>query len=588
MNPAAFRRRPPPTGTLRRVLAAGALLGLATALASCATPEGPFAERHMIAAANPLAAEAGLEMLREGGSAVDAAIAAQMVLTLVEPQSSGIGGGAFLLHYAPGRPNRGVPPLLTAFNGRETAPLDDGPSLFLGPDREPIPFAERAVGGIAVGVPGVVRMLEEAHKRYGKLPWRRSFDTAIRLAEDGFKVSPRLHALIAADRHLKDLPATRRYFFTPDGAPLAVGTILRNPALAETLRLIADGGADAFYRGPIAADIVAAVQDSPVRPARMTLADLAAYKAPVRRAICAPYRVWRVCGVPPPSAGAVSVGQILAFLEPYDMARIGTGSLQAVHLIAEASRLAFADRDQYVADPEFVRVPVAGLLDRSYLKTRGQMISTLRGMGHAEPGLPPDSGPERYAPDQNALESTSTSHLTVIDDAGDAVAMTTSVNLPFGSRLMVRGFMLNDQLTDFAARPEMNGLAVANRVEGGKRPVSTMAPTMVLDRDGRLVLGIGSPGGRNIVDYVARVLIAALDQNMPLQRAVETPNFVNRNGPTVLERGTALEALAEPLRALGHEVQIRPLTSGLYGIRVTRQGLEGGADPRREGVAIGD
>jgi gamma-glutamyltranspeptidase/glutathione hydrolase len=588
VNPAAFRRRPPPTGTLRRVLAVFALFGLMSCLASCATPEGPFAERHMIAAANPLAAEAGLEMLREGGSAVDAAIAAQMVLTLVEPQSSGIGGGAFLLHYAPGQPDRGVPPIVTAFNGRETAPRADGPSLFLGADRRPIPFAERAAGGIAVGVPGVVRMLEEAHKRYGRLPWERLFQPAIRLADDGFAVSPRLHALIAADRHLKDFPATRQYFFTPDGAPLPVGTTLRNPALADTLRSIAEHGADAFYRGAIAADIVAAVQGSPIRPGRMTLADLASYKAPVRRALCAPYRAWRVCGAPPPSAGAISVGQILAFLEPYDMAHIGTGSLQAVHLFAEASRLAFADRDQYIADPDFVRVPVAGLLDRSYLATRGQMISTLRSMGRAEPGLPPDSGPEQYAPDQNALESTSTSHLTVVDDNGNAVAMTTSVNLPFGSRLMVRGFLLNDQLTDFAGRPEVNGLAVANRVEGGKRPVSTMAPTMVLDRDGRLVLGIGSPGGRNIVDYVARVLVAALDQNLPLQRAVEAPNVVNRNGPTILERGTALEALVEPLQALGHEVQIRPLTSGLYGIRVTRRGLEGGADPRREGVAIGD
>jgi len=573
-----------PTGTLRRVVAVIALF----ALGACATPEGPFAERHMIAAANPYAAEAGLEMLREGGSAVDAAIAAQMVLTLVEPQSSGIGGGAFLLHFAPGRPDRGVPPVLAAFDGRETAPRADDGNLFLGPDGRPIPFGERVVGGIPVGVPGVVRMLAEAHKRYGRLPWGRLFEPAIRLAEQGFVVSPRLHALIAADEHLKDFPAARQYFFTADGAPLPIGQVLRNQALADTLRQIADRGADAFYRGPIAADIVAAVQSAPVRPGKMTLDDLADYRVKVRAAICTPYRDWRVCGMPPPSSGAVTIGQILAFLEPYDMARIGTSSAQAVHLIAEASRLAFADRDQYLADPEFVRVPVAGLLDRSYLTTRGQMISTLGSMGHAQPGLPPDAGPTRYAPDQNALESASTSQLTVVDDNGNAVSLTTSVNLPFGSRLMVRGFMLNDQLTDFSARPAINGLPVANRVEGGKRPLSSMSPTLVLDRDGRLVLAIGSPGGRNIIGYVVRALVAALDQGMSMQHAVEAPNFVNRNGPTILERGTALEPLAEPLRALGHEVQIRPLTSGLYGVRVTRQGLEGGADPRREGVAIGD
>ena len=352
----------------------------------------------MIAAANPHAAAAGLEMLRAGGSAVDAAIAAQMVLTLVEPQSSGIGGGAFLLHFAPGRPDRGVPPVLAAFDGRETAPRADDGNLFLRPDGQPIPFGERMVGGIPVGVPGAVRMLAEAHKRYGRLPWGRLFEPAIRLAEQGFVVSPRLHALIAADEHLKDFPAARQYFFTAGGAPLATGQMLRNKALADTLRQIADRGADAFYRGPIAADIVAAVRSAPVGPSRMTLDDLANYRAPVREAICTPYRSWRVCGMPPPSAGAIAIGQILAFLEPYDMARIGTSSAQAVHLIAEASRLAFADRDQYLADPEFVRVPVAGLLDRSYLTTRGQMISTLGSMGRAQPGLPPDAGRIRYDP----------------------------------------------------------------------------------------------------------------------------------------------------------------------------------------------
>ena len=570
--------------TVARVLAPLAL----AVLAGCATTDGPQATRHMIAAANPLAAGAGLVMLRAGGSAVDAAIAAQMMLTLVEPQSSGIGGGAFLLHFAPGNPARGEPPAIVAWDGRETAPKAAGGDLFLGADGAPVPFAERIAGGRPVGVPGAVRMLAEAHARHGKLPWRTLFEPAIRLAKRGFAVTPRLHAMIAGDKHLKRFPAARRYFFTASGEPLPVGHILRNPALADTLRRIADGGADAFYRGPIAEDIVAAVRNAPVNPGAMTLGDLAAYRAIAREAICAPYRTWRVCGMPPPSSGGVAIGQILAFLEPFDMARIAPNSVQAAHLIAEASRLAFADRNQYLADVDFVPVPVGGLLDPAYLAARGRLISAQASIGRARPGVPPGVGAARLAPDDDPLKAMSTSHVAVVDRWGNAVALTTSIAMPFGSRLMARGFLLNDQLTDFSPHPAIDGRPVANRVQPGKRPLSSMSPTVVTDRHGRLVLTVGSPGGLNIIGYVVKTLVAALDWGLPMQDAIALPIIVNRNGPTFLERGTEAADLAAALVRLGHRPELRRLGSGLHGIRVVAGGYRGGADPRREGVAAGD
>jgi gamma-glutamyltranspeptidase / glutathione hydrolase len=556
-------------------------------IAGCATaPELP--QRHAMAAANPHAAHAGLEMLRAGGSAVDAAIAAQMVLTLVEPQSSGIGGGAFLLHFAPGDAEQGVPPVLRGYDGRETAPAAVGPDLFLDTRGEPLPYRQRAAGGKAVGVPGAVRMLEMAHRQHGTLPWARLFQPAIRLAEEGFAVSPRLHRMIASNEELRDLPATRQYFFTGDGAPLPVGHTLRNPALADTLRRIAEGGATAMHEGEIARDIVHAVNTAPALPGAMTLEDLAGYEARAREPVCAPYRAWRVCGFGPPSSGGIATLQILGLLERFDMARIEPGALQAVHLISEASRLAFADRDLYVADADHVPVPVAGLLDRGYLAERARSISGTRSLGRATAGLPPrraDSG--RLGPDTGP-EPAGTSHVSVVDGHGNAVAMTTSVATPFGARLLVRGFILNSQLSDFAAQPAREGRPVANRAEAGKRPRSSMSPTLVTDADGRLTMTLGSPGGPNIIGYVARTLIATLDRNLPMQRAIALPNHTNRNGPILLERGTVLEALEPELRRLGHEVELHELVSGLHGIRVTRHGLEDGADPRREGVVLGD
>ena len=546
-------------------------------------PPGAVAEpparaaRHMIAAANPLAAQAGLEVLREGGSAVDAAIAAQLVLNLVEPQSSGIGGGAFLLHYDAASGG------ITAYDGRETAPAAATPGLFLQEDGEPMKFWDAVVGGRSVGVPGLLAMLELAHKDQGRLPWARLFQPAIGLAEQGFAVSPRLAGLIAKDKYLKTFPAAAAYFHGPDGSPHPVGHRLANPAFAQTLKRIAEGGADAFYRGPIAREIVGAVTGAEKNTGNMTLADLAGYEAKRRDAVCAPYRTWRVCGMGPPSSGAVAVLQTLGILQSFDLPALAPNSAEAVHLIAEAGRLAFADRNLFLADSDFVPVPVARLLDPAYLARRAQAISPAKTLGKAAPGLPAQNGAMPAQADPPA-----TSHLVVVDGAGNIVSMTSSIEGAFGSRLMAGGFMLNNELTDFSFRPEAEGRPVANRVEPGKRPRSSMSPTLVFGADGRPVLALGSPGGSRIIGYVLQTLVAVLDWGLDIQAAVELPHAVNRNGPTDLEEGTPLTALKPALEALGHEVRLRKLTSGLHAIAITPGGLEGAADPRREGVALGD
>lgn len=539
------------------------------------------ADKQMIVAANPLAAEAGLRMLRDGGSAVDAAIAAEMVLGLVEPQSSGIGGGGFLMHFAAKSGE------IAAYDGRETAPARATPDMFLDPDGQAKSFDKAVVGGLSVGVPGLLRMLEMVHNEHGRLPWIQLFQPAIDLAENGFAVSPRLHDLIAGDKYLRTFGDTARYFYDANGQPRAAGEIVTNPAYAATLRTIATKGADAFYVGPIANDIVKAVLGAKPNAGRLRLADMAAYKAVKRDPACLFYRAWLVCGMPPPSSGGITTLQILGLLQGTDMAALKPESAESVHLIAEASRLAFADRDTYIADPDFIPVPTAGMLDPGYLDLRAHEISRDRSLGTAFPGMPGISGAWRFAPDRSTA-GLSTTHLAVVDAQGDAVSMTTSIESAFGSRVMARGFLLNNQLTDFSFLPVKNGAPVANAVEPGKRPRSSMAPTLVFDGAGKVVEAVGSPGGSRIIGYVAKTLIATLDWKMNIQAAIDLPNFANRNGKTELEKGTALEALAPALEKRGHAVTLEEMTSGLHGIMVDAKGLSGGADPRREGVAIGD
>lgn len=539
------------------------------------------ARHDMVAAANPLAAAAGREILRHGGNAIDAVIATQLVLNLVEPESSGLGGGALLVYWS-AQERRVV-----TFDGRETAPLAAKPDRFLGADGKPLAFYDAVVGGISVGVPGVLRMLELAHRRYGKLPWQRLFAPAIALAEQGFPLSPRLREALASDPYLPRNPAAQLLYYAPDGSAKPVGSQITNPELAATLRLIAEHGVSDFYQGGIAQDIVAAVTAAPNHPGDLTTADLAAYQAKERPAVCGTYRRYRICGMGPPSSGGVALLQILDLLLPFDLPR-QKATVEAWHLFLEASRLAYADRDRYLADPDFVSVPVDGLIDRHYLAGRAALIDRERAhQGPAQPGDPPGRHAEDSGDDASP-EFPSTSNIAIIDRDGDALDMTTTIENSFGSRLIAHGFLLNNELTDFSFLPERDGKPVANRVEGGKRPRSSMSPTLIFDRDGKLVLVVGSAGGNPIITDVAKTVLAVLDWGYGVQQAIDLPNLGNRNGASEIEAGPAGDALAKALAPRGHELRMSTRPSGLSGIKVTPHGFEGAADKRREGAALGD
>jgi gamma-glutamyltranspeptidase / glutathione hydrolase len=565
-----------------------------------------------VAAANPLATDAGYQVLKAGGSAVDAAIAVQLVLGLVEPQSSGIAGGAFLLHHDGRRTE--------AFDGRETAPAAADENLFM-KDGKPMAFADGVVGGRSVGVPGTMRMLELAHKQHGKLPWAKLFEPAIQLAEGGFRVSPRLNTLVKADAHLKKDPVAAAYFFKPDGDARDVGFNLRNQAYADVLKRLAAEGSKALHEGAIAQAIVDKVQKHPSNPGKLSMADMAGYQAKKREPICADYRAsggkeYVICGMPPPSSGMIAVGQILGTLAQTNAGSMrldgaGLPSADWLHLYTEASRLAFADRALYLGDPDFVPAPDgklggnwSAMLAPAYLAERAKLIGANSMKGDAKPGNPSAVrsafGPAAEQPEYG------TSHISIIDGYGNALSMTTTIEDAFGARQMVNpsnpgapgGFLLNNELTDFNFNPnDATGKPTANRVQPGKRPRSSMSPTIVFDKaDGKVVLTGGSPGGALIIHYTAKTLYGMLNWGLNAQQAINLPNFGAAGAPTLLEEKRFPAATVDALKARGHDVREQSMVSGLQAIGRANlnaasgggSGWFGGADPRREGVVRGD
>ncbi|NMG74508.1 gamma-glutamyltransferase family protein [Aromatoleum diolicum] len=542
-------------------------------------PKPAVTAQHAIAVtANAHATDAALAILREGGTAADAAIAAALVLNVVEPQFSGIGGGGFLLHFDARRAR------VSAWDGRETAPMAVDERLFLNVDGEKMAFYDAVVGGRSVGVPGLLRMFEQVHARHGRLSWTRLFAPAIRLAEDGFAVSPLLSALAARDRYLAHDPAARALFFDATGRALAVGTTLRNPQLAGVLRRVADEGVGAFYGGDIARDLVAAVNAAP-NPGALSLNDLASYRALERATLCAGYRAHRVCGMPPPSSGGATVLAMLGMLERFRLAEIAPDSAFAAHLFSEAGRLAFADRDAWYGDPDAMTVRPDRLLDRAYLAGRAGQIRLSGSLGRAAPGTPAQGAVRPVT--RLSAELPATTHLSVIDAEGNAVSLTASIEDTFGSRRMVRGFLLNNQLTDFSFAGTDERGPHPNHVGPRKRPRSSMAPTLVFDPTGRLFAVTGSPGGSQIINYVAESLVGLIDWKLPPDRLLVRPHAGSRNGPTEVEDSPDGRALAVRLTAFGHEPVMRELPSGLSVIVRDGSGWTGAADPRREGVAAG-
>lgn len=567
-------------------LAATVLLSSFTLFAAITDPEATTAieqkqlvtaKHYMASAANPLAVKAGEHILAKGGSAVDAAITMQLVLGLVEPQSSGIGGGLFLLHWDKQNAS------LTSIDGRETAPAAAGPDLFK-QNGQLMSWRDAFVGGKAVGVPGVIKALELAHQKHGVLPWAELFTPAIELAEQGFAVSPRLAGLLKANWNpgLDKFASSAGYFKT-EGQWLAAGFVRKNQDYATLLKKIAQQGSKAFYQGDNAQKLVKAVQQAQVNPGRIELSDLARYQPKQREVLCIPYRQFKICSMAPPSSGGLAVLQMMGMLAHQPMDKLKPNSVEAIHLISQAGKLAFADRERYAADPDFVKVPVKGLLAQSYLQQRAALLTAPEGApalaGQPEGAEPLASG--------KAIEFANTSHLSVVDSKGNAVSMTTSIENAFGSGIFVNGYLLNNQLTDFSLQAQVDGYWVANRVEANKRPRSSMAPVMVFNKDGSLLYLTGSPGGSRIINYVAHNLVAVLDWQLDVQQAANLPRFTHRNDGLVLEQNTNLSQLVPALLELGYQPKLADLNSGIHAIAIKKQHLEGAADPRREGIAAG-
>jgi len=532
----------------------------------------------MVAAAHPLAVEVGLEILRRGGHAIDAAVAVQMMLGFIEAPETGIGGGGFLLH------RDAVRGTMEFFDGRETAPAAARPDRFM-LFGLPAPRWLAIPSGRSVGVPGLVAMLDQAHARHGRLPWGELLEPAIRAAENGVPMPARLAAESRGDFSLRLFADTRRTFVGPAGA---TAPILRNPDYAATLRALARQGPRAFYEGEIATALVE--RAAARRPWRGDLrsTDLRNYQALEREPLCGPYREWTVCSAPPPSSGGIAILQILGMLQHFPLAELGPDSVEAVHLMVEAHRLAFADREFHVGDPAFADVPTGALLDAAYLALRADLIDPQRAMRAAPPGDPARTVARHAAPAMPAAPAGGTSHFSIVDADGNAVSLTSSIEAPFGSRMTTGGFVLNNQLTDFSFAPRAGDREHPNAVAPGKRPRSSMTPVIVMDDSGELRLVIGARGGPRIIGYVLKTLIGVLDWDLGIQEAIALPNFAHVSGRLELERGSALAARTAEFQARGHTVRQAKLASGLHGIEPAATGWRGGADPRLEGVARGD
>ncbi len=543
--------------------------------------------QQMVAAANPLAAAAGKKILDAGGSAIDAVIAMQLILSLVEPQSSGIGGGGFVLAYDAKRGS------VTSFDGRETAPASATADVFKTVNGQSMSMIDAYQGGRSVGVPGTIALMARSHKAQGRLPWKALFEPAIIAARDGFAVSPRMHSMIDNAQSLIDkFPVAKSSFIGSDGKALGAGALYKSPAYAAILQKIAQDGARAFYRGDNASAIVAAVKTSAVSPASLTLKDLRNYKVIERAPVCGAYRSYKICSMGPPSSGAIAILQSLKLLEGYDLKAMGPQSADAVHLIAESLAIAFADRETYLADPDFFDVPTDGLLDKNYLATRAALLSISKAGGPYSAGTPPTKTKSALAPNSN-IDVPSTSHMVAADKYGNVASWTGTVQAPFGSFLMVNGYMLNNELTDFSFVPERNGKPVANKVEAGKRPRSSMSPTIVFDEQGRVVMALGSAGGSRIIAHVLKCIIAQLDWGLDIQQAIDYPNFFKSAQEFEIEPGALATAIKPQLESKGHHLTERRNVSGLAGLTISYDAngarmLRGGADSRREGVALGD
>ncbi len=540
--------------------------------------EAFVAENYMVTAANPYASWAGKQVIERGGNAIDAAVAVQAMLTLVEPQSSGIGGGSFILYWD----NKNKK--LHTFDGRETAPSDADSYLFIENGKK-LAWKDAVVGGRSVGAPGTIKALEMAQHQFGKLPWSTLFKEGIETAETGFRVSARLEQLIAMNIHpgLELFHSTKRYFF-PHGEALKEGMVKKNPELAKVYQGIADEGSDFFYKGELAKKIAKAVKSASVNPGLLTEKDINEYEAIKREPVCGPYKKYQICGMAPPASGGISVYQILKVLEEQKLEQFKPNQLEAVHLVSKASSLAFADRDAYIADPDFTYLPFGALINNTYLQKRSQLVD-IKEKWHKERAGSAYS--TAFIQVDNAFDLPNTSHISIVDKEGNAVSMTSSIEYAFGSGLMVDGFLLNNQLTDFAFSPNRGRYKALNRVDAKKRPRSAMSPTMVFDEEGKLLLVIGSPGGSRIISYVAQTLVGVLDWGLDVQQAINLPKFTNRNDYTALEAGTDITRLQSSLEGLGHKVKVIDLNSGLHGIMIKDGKLIGGADPRREGVAVG-